>query len=680
MPEEPFLHNTINADVIEKMVQAQEIRELHVHGASLRRPQEGPVVRGDWAGRDEILDALERSLTGHRPRPVAIAGESGSGKSAVAAMLIDRLRPRFPDGQLYIDLESEDISQAMHSVLLRLGLPSAQIPSSLEGMQRLYQSATRDSALLIALDGATRAREAQLFRPASPRSGYIVVASAPMAAAEFDEHVVGPLAPDAAAEFLRASCPNVSDEVARRLIDEFGGAPATLRLLAGLVRHRSLTGLVEVREVIGRSGTADGARLFDGIYDGLSESARWLYRLLGALPHNEFERTVIDVFTGSKGWDPDRLPEPLGELVDAQLVAADRPGWYRLETGALHDAADRARTEPVPVELYSAMRDSLGWYVRRAQQADVAIMGDRQRYAPRFTGRVEPPDFGGSAEAVEWFRTMRTALPTAVRIAALHGWANESWALAEALWAYFSNISQHRHAAFCYRTALAAAPGPVAEVQLSTMLAMSLTRADEFVEAGQVLQSALTVAEGGQEAAHDTADEQRFMALRGTVTEMLGRLYHRQRRFDEAIAFFEMALVNAEERGRARAAGIQLRCLGEVRRDRGQPRLASRDWLRAAARFEEAGDARNLAETRLELALLDLRDRDPDRLDAVDQVVSWVSRLGLWESAGRAHEAVAALLQGTERRERLEAALECYAAHGALIDADRLRHQLEEIS
>lgn len=212
MSEESFTANNEFNGGTGNVFQAGRI-EVHHNGPPVVVPQEGPAVRRDWTGRARDLDEIEAAL---RHRPVAIHGEEGAGKTAVAAMLIDRNRDRYPGGQIYVDLDGGEASTAMRSLLIRLNVDARQIPPTLEGMAPLYRSVTRDRPLLVVVDGVTRSREAEQFRPAAATAGCLAVARIPLRDPDYFEHEIGPLAPDAAADWLVGACPNLADGVAPR--------------------------------------------------------------------------------------------------------------------------------------------------------------------------------------------------------------------------------------------------------------------------------------------------------------------------------------------------------------------------------------------------------------------------------------------------------------------------------
>lgn len=671
MADEPFRNEF--KDFSGNFVQAERIEHLHMHASKPSIP-DGPGVREHFTGRERELAQITEALAARRP--VCVHGEEGSGRTALADKLLERARGDYPDGAIYIDHDHHQSSTAMVSALMQLDVAAEVIPETLEGRASLYQAALRRRRTLVVLDGATRPREIELFRPYSSECGYAVFADRPQRDHEWADIELGPLTADEAAAFLQRTCPNLDAAVTPLLAEEFGGRPATLRALAGLIRHRSLTSLTAIHAAVGDSPIASE------LFAGLSESARWLYRLLDSLPNGEFERALTGIFTGTTGWAAGSVPAPLTELIDAQLASEHRPGWYRLERAV---AGRRERTDPrdpVPIELFNARKASLTWHIARAQHADRAVIADRARFAPDFTSRTDAPRFDGPAEALEWFRTLHSALSVSVRIAAEHRWSAEAWALAEALFAYFTNAKQHREAVDCYRSALAVAASPAAEAQLSALLGLGLIGVGDPIEAEQVLARGLDAAAEARTAAGRGRYSADWPWLISIVNEQLARLRLDRGRLDEATMYIEAAIANAEEIGRDRSIGICLRVLAEIRKARGDRDGAAQAWRDAAERFTTVDDQRNLVGTRLDLAMLRLETfgEEPEALAEIDALAAQAHRDGWWQLAAETHERVAArLAPGTGRRERLETALRLFEASGAILDADRVRRLLREI-
>lgn len=661
MPETPSNQSNFHGNV--HNVITGEVGTANFYaGPAPTAPREGPSVRPDFVGRTEIIERIRAAL---RDGCVAVRGGTGIGKTATAAKLLDSLsEDEFPDGRVYVDLDGQEPTEAMHSLLIRLGTEATRIPASLEGKKPLYHSATRDRRMLVVVDGVAREREAALFRPVSPSVSYAVFTSVPLREPDYTDLELPQLETEEVFQFLRRACPSLSEADARTLAEKtLDRTPSALRSLAGALAQGFRPDLSADRG----DAVPGGAELREAVFGNLSDSAKWLYRLLDALPFAEFESGLTGIFTGSRGSEHGSVPAPLAELIESQLVFEEREGWYRVER-----APGARKTVPVPVELFSAARDSVAWHVRRAQLADRAVMGDRNRFAPEIASRARADEFGSSAQAMEWLRGRYSALEAVVHVAALHGWSDEAWALAEALWAFYANANRPDRAAGCYRDALSAATDPKAIAQLSSMLASNLVLTGEHVEAEQTLERGL--------AAVASRRDGDLRALESTLTEMFGRLRRAQARFEEALVYFDAARLIAVERGDRRAEAVQLRASAEVYQDLGRTDRALAAWTLAASVFAECGDQRNRAGSLLDAALCRLATGEAEAIDDADEAIREADGLGLWQTTAAAHEKVAAFLEADERLARLGKALALYRAHGAFLDADRVSAEIDRIS
>lgn len=74
-------------------------------------PAQTPSAPGDFTGRAALVRRLAEALTpagDSGPAVALISGMGGVGKTALALHTADRVRDRFPDGQLYADLRGTD--------------------------------------------------------------------------------------------------------------------------------------------------------------------------------------------------------------------------------------------------------------------------------------------------------------------------------------------------------------------------------------------------------------------------------------------------------------------------------------------------------------------------------------------------------------------------------------------
>ncbi|WP_199037942.1 tetratricopeptide repeat protein [Glycomyces salinus] len=658
MPDDQsYLRNEFRDTRIHNLIQAHVI---NMTAPRPSRPMEVPLPPLQWSDREEILEELKRHLADDSRSPVVVTGRSGSGKSALAAKLALDAQDRFPDGQLYVDLEFEDLFTATRSALLRLGQPKEQLADTFGGLLAHYRSATRGRSMLVVVDGAHDATEGLHLEPASPTSALMVFALQSSAGTEAAHYQIGGLEPVAAAALLVDMSVGVDLEPATDLVGHYGTRPGTVRRLAGLIRSRRRG--PESDEDITRSLLAFPIPdLLEATYRALSPSASWLYRLLSVLPGSEFEEPVLAVFDTPGG----NRQEAFEELVDAQLVTRTSSGRCLIEPSVSRDASRRAEEEQdlLPIELLTAMRTTLRWYQKRAQLADRAVMGRRLRRAP-VPDDVHPPGFDGGTEALAWFQANHTTLDAAVRMAAAHGWGEVAWAIAEAMWAFFNNVPYPEEAERCYETAVGAVATPIDRARMLLFLGRTRLDLGKFEKAEAALHESL-------ETATDEGDRQ----LIGSAIELLGRAGHWQGRYAEAIADYERALEIAEADGRARAAAIQLMYLGRAHRDSGDPERAEAYLERALDRFVEIEDGRHVLLADADLAVLRALRGDRGAMDEADLLIRRLREAGLARFEGDAHERLASVLEGEERRRRLEAALEAYERVSS-IEARRVRRML----
>src|SRR5258708_5643770 len=122
---------------------------------SLPEPRQLPGdVRG-FVGRERDLEWLDRLLAGGGVHPNAvgvsvISGTAGVGKTTLAVHWAHRVRHRFPDGQLYVDLRGyapgtpECAPVVLDRLLRALDIPNAAVPAGLAAKAPLYRSPLAD--------------------------------------------------------------------------------------------------------------------------------------------------------------------------------------------------------------------------------------------------------------------------------------------------------------------------------------------------------------------------------------------------------------------------------------------------------------------------------------------------------------------------------------------------------
>jgi DNA-binding SARP family transcriptional activator len=140
-------------------------------------PAQLPAPVGGFTGRETELAQLDAMLpdNGTHLTTVVISavwGTAGVGKTALALHWAHRVRDRFPDGQLYVNLCGFDPGdcqvepvEVLRAFLEAFGVPQQRIPASLDAQAALYRSILADRRMLVVLDNA---RDAEQVRPLLP--------------------------------------------------------------------------------------------------------------------------------------------------------------------------------------------------------------------------------------------------------------------------------------------------------------------------------------------------------------------------------------------------------------------------------------------------------------------------------------------------------------------------------
>jgi tetratricopeptide (TPR) repeat protein len=120
-------------------------------------PHQIPLPPLDFTGRDEELQELLGIFERGAPI-IGLRGLGGVGKSALAFALAERLKDRFPDGQLFVSLQgissrpltpADAMAQIIHSYQ-----PTLRLPESEAELANLYRSVLDGKHALLLLDNA----------------------------------------------------------------------------------------------------------------------------------------------------------------------------------------------------------------------------------------------------------------------------------------------------------------------------------------------------------------------------------------------------------------------------------------------------------------------------------------------------------------------------------------------
>lgn len=419
--------------------------------ASASPPAQLPAAVAAFTGRDDHLIWLDELADDPETMVVAaITGGAGVGKTALAVRWAHRVRDRFPDGQLYVDLRGFAAVPpvrplaALTGFLLALGVPAEQVPVQPAPATALYRSLLAGRRVLVMLDNAADPEQVRPLLPGS--AGCLALVTSRdrldgLVARDGARRLpLGLLSPDAAAQLLRrllgdrvTAEPEATVELARCC----AYLPLALRIAAADVSGGIAELVARLRaddrlDALAVDGDPDAAvrAAFDHSYGRLSPPARRLFRLLGAVPALDVTAPAAAALAGVPEADAAGL---LRRLTAAHLLEPAGAGRFGCHDLLRSYATERARAQEPPDEREAAAARWFDWYVARTDAAARALNPDMLRLPPPGPA---PPALDDHRAALAWLDAERPNLIAAVRYAADHGPAEAGWLLADALRGY----------------------------------------------------------------------------------------------------------------------------------------------------------------------------------------------------------------------------------------------------
>jgi WD40 repeat protein len=323
-----------------------------------------PPAPAAFMGRDKEIDKLLVRVEAERPHEGAAAaiealqGFGGVGKTALALALAARLRGRFPDGQLFLDLNGYSPERSplkpddFLAHVVRSFDPVAKLPENPAELRLLYLGVLDGKRVLLLADNI--APQAGIDRLVPPAGSFLLLTSREtLDLAGLDPVRIGALPEADALKLLRRLCSRISedpDTILSPLAHRSGWLALALETNARTLHtNRLLTIPALCQRLEGERALiqpVDAA--FQVSYDNLAtDDLRRAWRQLAIFPGD------FDVTAAAAVWAcaEDAAIDHLGKLESASLLILDEPtnglrmhDLARMFAGKQLDAACDERT------------------------------------------------------------------------------------------------------------------------------------------------------------------------------------------------------------------------------------------------------------------------------------------------------------------------------------------------
>jgi DNA-binding SARP family transcriptional activator/tetratricopeptide (TPR) repeat protein len=590
-------------------------------------PAELPSDAASFTGRDGELAELERVLVaGGQPGSLvisAIHGAGGIGKSALAIHAAHRLAERFPDGQVYVNLQGAtpglpplEPGEVLGRLLRSLGVDPTQVPAQTEeAAAARWRSLVAGRRLLVVLDNARDAVQVRPLLPAGAWCAVLVTSRQPLTTLDGAVAVrLDVLSHQEAVQLLGriAGAGRIAAEpdAAAALARCCGYLPLALRIAGARLVARpgwpisELAGrLADQQRRLDELATGDLAvrACFDVSVQALRDSPDLLDRAaadaFGLLALPDGPDAGVLAAAGLLDVPAARAERVLERLADAQLVEAARPGRYRFHDLLRLYAREHAARQHGEHARVAALTRLLGFYTATAWRTLELLRPGDQRLTsadPRWTR--DGLRFTDETAALAWLEAERANLLAAVGQAAdlapaiPAGLAGQ---LVRALFGFFLVRSYWTDGVWANQTVLELArrtDDRAAQAHTHDDLGSIYWRLERYDEAQASLRESLTISR----ELGDRRGEASSLSNRGLVSWRLER-------YEEALSSQWESLTISRELDDRYGQAEALRDLGDVLLAQGDHRQARACWREALEICEEL-DVPEAEEVRARLA------------------------------------------------------------------------------
>jgi tetratricopeptide (TPR) repeat protein len=576
----------------DNVVQARDVQGgIHVHhtkASTWPTPRQLPpdiTYFTDRAAELAKLDALLDAAIDGDTAPVvisAIGGAGGMGKTSLAVRWAHKMRDRFPDGELCVNLRGYDAGQpvtpeqALDGFLRAMDVPGERIPQELDDRAALYRSLVAGRRMLIVLDNAADAEQVRPLLPGSATCLTLVTSrrrlSGLMARDGGARIALDVLPPDEAVRLLRqvigSDRVDAEPEAAAELARRCAYVPLALRIVGDRLADRPQWSIADVVEDLAEESerldvlaTEDDENtqirtVFSWSYRALSPETARAFRLLGLNPGPDISLPAAAALLGTTTATARRQ---LDALTNVHLLDEPIRARYQFHDLMRTYAAERAAQDEDDDERTSATERLLEWYLHTAHAA-LRTFHPAHPEIP-----IDPPsasfhlpNFKDLDHALAWCEAEHVSLLAAVRLAFKSANYGIAWKMPMVMTAYLNMRNSYIDHIEMSEIGLAAARrmgDSQGQLRLLLNLGWAYWAVCRFQQAESSLSEALSIAR---------QDSDRWGE--GAALTDLGICHVKSGRYELAIGYLQRGLAIFEEIDKPVNQGVCLTFLSEALR------------------------------------------------------------------------------------------------------------------
>lgn len=563
-------HNEFIGGRAETVIQVRDIHgNLVLPERAFPVPRQLPHGVPGFADRTAAIAQLDTlaAAEGGGPLVVLISGIAGVGKTALSVHWAHRVRERYPDGQLYVNLYGYhrkppmETEQVLDGFLRALDVEPERIPANLEAMIGMYRTRLSGKRVLVVLDNANNTEQVRPLLPPSEGSLAIVTSRSMLSGLVVQDGAIrlalSPLEREAAValfQTIAGAGARADPDSAAALVQRAGLLPLTIRITAEQAATRPYVDLADLVEELMVEGdrldifaTADQdtevRSVFSWSYRELAPDVARVFRLLGLHAGPEITVASAAALCGISVPAARRALITLTSVSMLEDVAKDR---YRFHDLIREYAVERVNAEESAEKRREALRREHAWYLYTADAVD-RLLAPQRRHVPLDPpgADIHPLTFDQYEDALNWCEAERPNLLAAIDQAATIGANDIAWKLPVALIMFF-HWRKHR------------------------MNRLSTT---------------LTALDAARRAQDRYGEAWSLICLGGAYADL--------RRFDEAAAQYEQAQAICHEIGDRQGEGMSLVNISYALRSSGRHAEAIDYAERALPIWREINDRRN---------------------------------------------------------------------------------------